>query len=111
MKYIIFILAFFISISAQAQTYTTAQLSAYIRAQWKTNDSLRKQDAAFQSKFVTKDANDNIRNAKIKSLEEIVELLKKSVFTVSRNDFFIDSLNQILYIRWKSDTVIIKRGN
>lgn len=113
MRRIIFFTLLLISFSTQAQTYTTAQLSTYLRSQWKTNDSLRKANAALVAKAEIKDIRDDERNVKIDSLfrenKRLTEKLDSAGFYYNPLDFDVDSDKQIS-IKPKRDTFIIIRS-
>lgn len=122
MKSIIIILVFFTT-SAQAQTYTSKQLSDYTRKQWKTNDSLRNAIATLQNKADIKDTRDDERNAKIellfwenKRLKERLDSVQKFVDSsgtyLDPTYFTYDPKTKMASVRQTYDTVVtvIMRG-
>lgn len=81
-----------------------------MRAQWRTNDSVRKenallktQNAGLLAKMVQKDINDDIRNAKIKALET---RLDSAIGYLNLNDFDYDPVKRVFSLKPQLDTFI-----
>jgi hypothetical protein len=107
MRYFITITILFISLSTQAQTYTTARLSTFMR-----RDSTRIK--VLEDKAIVKDKNDDARNVKIDSLfkeiKRLNEFVERAGYYFSANDFILDSATKTYSIN-PNAFVIIKKSD
>ncbi len=99
MKYTLILSLIFYSCSTPAQTWTLNSAKDSVL-------SINKRVLAIQQKQGLKDINDDIRNAKIKALEQKLD----SAVSLNIDQFDIDPTTKVATYIEIPDTILVKRG-